>query len=66
MLSRVKKAYKGESQGITFKEFVDFYQVMQFINDIDTALMFYHLAGASIDQGKHFDFENFLNLSHLK
>lgn len=50
MLSRVKKAYKGESQGITFKEFVDFYQVMQFINDIDTALMFYHLAGASIDQ----------------
>ena len=39
-------------QGITFEEFLDFYNVLKHINDIDTALMFYHVAGASIDKGK--------------
>ena len=27
-------------------------EVLKVINDIDTALMFYHVAGASIDKGK--------------
>ena len=39
------------NQGITFEEYLDFYEVLKFINDIDTALMFYHVAGASIDKG---------------
>jgi len=38
-------------QGITFDEYLDFYKVLRFINDVDTALMFYHVAGASIDKG---------------
>ncbi len=38
-------------QGITFQEYLDFYKVLKYINDIDTALMFYHVAGASIDKG---------------
>ena len=40
------------SQGITFGEYLDFYKVLKYINDIDTALMFYHVAGASIDKGE--------------
>lgn len=50
MLKRVKKAYKEESKGITFEEYLAFYQVLKHINDIDTALMFYHVAGASVDK----------------
>ena len=38
-------------KGISFKEYMDFYRVMLFINDIDTALTFYNIAGASIDKG---------------
>jgi hypothetical protein len=40
-------------QGITFEEFFNFMEVLKVINDIDTALMFYHVAGASIDKGEH-------------
>jgi Ca2+-binding EF-hand superfamily protein len=50
MLKRVKKTFKDDPTGITYKEFLDFFQVLKFINDIDTALMFYHVAGASIDK----------------
>ncbi|XP_064618033.1 calcium uptake protein 1, mitochondrial-like isoform X2 [Liolophura sinensis] len=50
MLKRVKKAYKEEPQGITFEEFINFMTFLKCINDVDTALSFYHLAGASIDQ----------------
>ena len=38
-------------KGITFAEYLDFFEVLKFINDVDTALMFYHVAGASIDKG---------------
>ena len=38
-------------QGITFEEYLNFAEVLKFIGDIDTALMFYHIAGASIDKG---------------
>lgn len=37
-------------QGINFKEYYDFAQVLKSINEIDTALTFYHVAGASIDK----------------
>jgi len=39
-------------KGISFDEYMDFFQVLKHINDVDTALMFYHVAGASIDKGE--------------
>jgi len=39
-------------KGISFDEYMDFVQVLKYINDVDTALMFYHIAGASIDKGQ--------------
>ena len=57
-------------QGITFDEYLDFYKVLRFINDVDTALMFYHVAGASIDKGtsngKQGVMLQFKSTSHLK
>lgn len=52
MIKRVKKAFKDDpdANGISFEEFLDFFEVLKFINDVDTALMFYHVAGASIDK----------------
>jgi len=48
---RVRREFKGEhAKGITFKEYHDFAQVLKSINEIDTALTFYHVAGASIDK----------------
>jgi len=38
-------------KGISFDEYLSFFQVLKYINDIDIALMFYHVAGASIDKG---------------
>lgn len=40
-------------QGITFEEVENFFTFLKNINDVDTALSFYHMAGASIDKGKH-------------
>ena len=61
-----RKAYDGEeSQGVELKDYLNFYQVasslklylafccskvLYSINDIDTALTFYHVAGAPIDR----------------
>ena len=39
-------------KGISFDEYMAFFQVLKYINDVDTALMFYHVAGASIDKGQ--------------
>ncbi|ELT97656.1 hypothetical protein CAPTEDRAFT_174710 [Capitella teleta] len=50
MMKRVKKVYKEEAKGVTFEEFAGFFEVLKYINDVDTALMFYHVAGASIDK----------------
>ena len=64
MLRRVRKAYgeeaSQESQGIGLTDYLNFYQVtrppttpaqvLYSINDIDTALTFYHVAGAPIDR----------------
>lgn len=39
-------------QGITFDEYLNFWMFLKSINDVDTALSFYHLAGVSIDEGE--------------
>ncbi|KAL7647101.1 UNVERIFIED_CONTAM: hypothetical protein RMT77_002359 [Armadillidium vulgare] len=50
MLKRVKKAFKGEnSKGISRNDYLKFFHFLNNINDVDTALTFYHIAGASID-----------------
>jgi len=51
MLRRVRKMYDGEaSKGVGLTDYLSFYQVLYSINDIDTALTFYHVAGAPIDR----------------
>ncbi|XP_050728440.1 calcium uptake protein 1 homolog, mitochondrial-like isoform X4 [Eriocheir sinensis] len=50
MLKRVKRAFKGEaSLGISRDDYLNFFHFLNNINDVDTALTFYHIAGASID-----------------
>lgn len=49
MLKRVKKKYKVDGQGITQDDYLQFFHFLNNINDVDTALTFYHIAGASID-----------------
>ncbi|XP_037024825.1 calcium uptake protein 1 homolog, mitochondrial isoform X2 [Bradysia coprophila] len=49
-LKRVKKHFKETGTGISNKEYLDFFHFLNNINDVDTALTFYHIAGASIDQ----------------
>lgn len=39
-------------QGIEFEEYLAFWKFLKSINDVDTALSFYHLAGVSIDRGE--------------
>lgn len=50
MLKRVRKEFHSDSPGITLTDFLGFYQVLYCINDIDTALTFYHIAGAPIER----------------
>lgn len=50
MLKRVRRKFKEESQGIEFEEYLAFWKFLKSINDVDTALSFYHLAGVSIDR----------------
>lgn len=49
-LRRVKKRFRDIGQGISNKDYLDFFHFLNNINDVDTALTFYHIAGASIDQ----------------
>ncbi|GFR74302.1 calcium uptake protein 1, mitochondrial [Elysia marginata] len=49
MLKRVRRKFKEEPKGITFDEYLAFWKFLKSINDVDTALSFYHLAGVSID-----------------
>jgi len=50
MLRRVRKAFKGEaSEGISLQDYLAFFHLLNNINDVDTALTFYHIAGASLD-----------------
>ncbi|RUS89715.1 hypothetical protein EGW08_002533 [Elysia chlorotica] len=50
MLKRVRRKFKDQPVGITFDEYLAFWKFLKSINDVDTALSFYHLAGVSIDQ----------------
>jgi len=56
MLRRVRKTYEvqeeeeEESPGISLKDYLNFYQVLYCINDIDTALTFHTIAGAPIER----------------
>lgn len=49
-MKRVKKRFRDHGRGISIKEYLDFFHFLNNINDVDTALTFYHIAGASIDQ----------------
>ncbi|MEE6488325.1 hypothetical protein FKM82_015195 [Ascaphus truei] len=44
----VVKRYDGK--GLTFEEVENFFTFLKNINDVDTALSFYHMAGASLDK----------------
>uniref|UniRef100_A0A3Q3AXU3 Calcium uptake protein 1, mitochondrial n=2 Tax=Kryptolebias marmoratus TaxID=37003 RepID=A0A3Q3AXU3_KRYMA len=49
MQKGLKKMFK-DAQGITFEELENFFTFLKNVNDVDTALSFYHMAGASIDK----------------
>lgn len=44
-------SFKDNPKGIDKDEYLKFFHFLNNINDVDTALTFYHIAGASIDQG---------------
>ncbi|XP_026278419.1 calcium uptake protein 1 homolog, mitochondrial isoform X2 [Frankliniella occidentalis] len=48
-LKRVKKMFHS-SPGVSRDDYLKFFHFLNNINDVDTALTFYHIAGASIDQ----------------
>lgn len=50
ILKRVKKEFKENPIGISKESYLNFFRFLNNINDVDTALTFYHIAGASIDQ----------------
>ncbi|XP_073970938.1 mitochondrial calcium uptake 1 isoform X2 [Rhodnius prolixus] len=50
MLKRVKKMFKESSKGVSKEDYLKFFHFLNNINDVDTALTFYHIAGASIDR----------------
>uniref|UniRef100_A0A803TPS8 Calcium uptake protein 1, mitochondrial n=1 Tax=Anolis carolinensis TaxID=28377 RepID=A0A803TPS8_ANOCA len=50
MLKQLKKHFQ-DGEGLTFEEVENFFTFLKNINDVDTALSFYHMAGASLDKG---------------
>ncbi|XP_015788286.1 calcium uptake protein 1 homolog, mitochondrial isoform X2 [Tetranychus urticae] len=55
MIKRIKKTYPSATmdqpdRGITLKDYLTFHHFLQNINDVDIALTFYNIAGASIDE----------------
>ena len=52
-MKRVKQEFTGDKQqGVSRDDYIKFFCFLRHINDVDTALSFYHIAGASIDPGK--------------
>ncbi|KAG5678739.1 hypothetical protein PVAND_008385 [Polypedilum vanderplanki] len=49
-IKRVKKRFRDHGKGISKEDYLSFFHFLNEINDVDTALTFYHIAGASIDQ----------------
>lgn len=43
-------SFREHSPGISKDDYLNFFHFLNEINDVDTALTFYHIAGASIDQ----------------
>ncbi|XP_066602813.1 calcium uptake protein 1 homolog, mitochondrial-like isoform X2 [Prorops nasuta] len=50
IIKRVKKTFRENPKGISKEDYLKFFHFLNNINDVDTALTFYHIAGASIDQ----------------
>uniref|UniRef100_A0A1I8G3C0 Mitochondrial aspartate/glutamate carrier protein n=2 Tax=Macrostomum lignano TaxID=282301 RepID=A0A1I8G3C0_9PLAT len=51
MLRRVREAFgSGGARGISFKQYAEFSRLLKSIADVDTALTFHHISGASIDK----------------
>ncbi|KAF2360889.1 EF-hand domain [Trinorchestia longiramus] len=51
MLKRIKKTFRNDTaKGLSREDYLHFFHFLNNINDVDTALTFYHIAGASIDQ----------------
>lgn len=48
-LKRIKRAFKEGSQGITFKDYVDFFSFLRNIGDVDTALSFHTACGNDLN-----------------
>ncbi|XP_058826411.1 calcium uptake protein 1 homolog, mitochondrial-like isoform X2 [Topomyia yanbarensis] len=49
-IKRVKKRFRDHGAGVSKEDYLNFFHFLNNINDVDTALTFYHIAGASIDQ----------------
>ncbi|XP_076756342.1 mitochondrial calcium uptake 1 isoform X2 [Xylocopa sonorina] len=50
IIKTVKKRFRENPKGIDKDEYLKFFHFLNNINDVDTALTFYHIAGAAIDQ----------------
>lgn len=44
-------SFRENPKGVSKEDYLKFFHFLNNINDVDTALTFYHIAGASIDQG---------------
>lgn len=49
LLKKIRKS-SFQAPGISFTDYQSFYKVLKHVNDIDVALVFYNVAGASIDK----------------
>jgi len=49
VLKRVKKRYHDKAEGIALNDYIQIFSLLIHIDDVDKALYFYNLAGASID-----------------
>lgn len=43
-------SFRDHGKGISKEDYLNFFHFLNNINDVDTALTFYHIAGASIDE----------------
>lgn len=44
-IKRVKKRFRDHGKGISKEDYLNFFHFLNNINDVDTALTFYHIAG---------------------
>ncbi|KAI3383079.1 hypothetical protein SNEBB_001538 [Seison nebaliae] len=48
MLQRVRRQFRSVGEGVNFESYYSFFHFLRNIQQVDTALTFYHVAGASI------------------